>query len=121
MFDDLLLIVADTQGIKDQNETSELDTNQPQQDKFTGLDDKIISEIEQQRQLRKVWSEICKMPVRHRLALLLNLKDRQLAKPVVDKVSQRPCKNRQSHRKAVKSPLMESSFHINVLWYIHFT
>ena len=27
--------------------------------------------------LKKVWAEICQMPIRHRLALLLNLKDKQ--------------------------------------------
>jgi hypothetical protein len=40
-------------------------------------DDKTIAAFEQREHLQKVWSEIKEMPVRHRVALLLNLKDKQ--------------------------------------------
>ncbi len=76
LFNELLSIVAEIQGIKDRKEMSD---SEPflLSEKFTASEDKMQTEIEQQENLKKVWAEICMLPIRHRLALLLNLKDRQ--------------------------------------------
>lgn len=76
LFNELLSIVAEIQGIKDRKEKPEsalflLSEN------FAASEDKIQTEIEQQENLKKVWAEVCLLPLRHRLALLLNLKEKQ--------------------------------------------
>ncbi len=76
-FHDLVSLVAEIQGIKDQPEMLEFGDNRLELEEISNSDDQIISKIEQQEELKKVWVEICKMPIRHRLALLLNLKDKQ--------------------------------------------
>ena len=75
-FNELLLIVAEIQGIKDRKETLDSEIFSISE-KFAASEDKIQIEIEYQENLKKVWAEVCLLPVRHRLALLLNLKDKQ--------------------------------------------
>jgi hypothetical protein len=74
-FDDLLAAVARIQEIKEFREM-------PESEGFSVADgsafseDKVLTELELQSRLKTVWTEICALPVRHRAALLLNLKDR---------------------------------------------
>src|SRR5687768_2620939 len=75
-FNELLLIVAEIQGIKDQKEILDSEIFSISE-KFAASEDKIQTEIEQQENLKKVWAEVCLLPIRHRLALLLNLKGKQ--------------------------------------------
>ena len=70
-FNDLLAVVAEVQGIKDWEEVSEAENF------LSFSEDKTLNEIEQREYLKTIWTEICALPVRHRLALLLNFKDRQ--------------------------------------------
>lgn len=74
-FNDLLSLVAKIQEIKDQKEVSE--TDYLQSEILAVSDNQIRTEIEQKEYLEKIWIEICELPIRHRLALLLNLKDKQ--------------------------------------------
>ena len=76
LFNELILIVAEIQGIKDQKETSETESFAIAE-KVSASDSKILTRIEEREQLKKVWTEICELPARHRVALLLNLKDKQ--------------------------------------------
>ncbi len=75
-FNDLLTIVAETQGIKDRREISETEISN-RSDAVVSTKSDILSKIEQREILTGVWREIVALPVRHRLALLLNLKDKQ--------------------------------------------
>ena len=75
-FDDLLVIVAETQNIKDQREISPAEVFSLQVNTAFS-ENKTLTEIQQQENLKRVWTEIAALPVRHRLALLLNLKDKQ--------------------------------------------
>lgn len=36
----------------------------------------VLTELEQRAQLKQLWTEICQLPLRHRSALLLNLRDK---------------------------------------------
>lgn len=76
IFNELLSIVAEIQGIKDRKETLDLECFSTPE-KFVASEDKIQNEIEQRENLKKIWAEVCRLPIRHRLALLLNLKDKQ--------------------------------------------
>ncbi len=76
-FNELVSIVAEIQGVKDKKEMSEDEFAQPEREKIMTSDDKTVAAIEQQERLQKIWSEIKELPVRHRVALLLNLKDKQ--------------------------------------------
>jgi hypothetical protein len=75
-FNDLLSLVAEIQEIKERQEI-------PESEIFSLADnsaisaDKLLNKIEQQGYLKSVWSEIRLLPLRHRAALLLNLKDKQ--------------------------------------------
>jgi hypothetical protein len=75
-FNDLLVIVADLLGIKDQTDITLTDesilVNNPHL-----TENKILNKLEQQEFAARVWLEIQELPVRHRSALLLNLKDEQ--------------------------------------------
>jgi DNA-directed RNA polymerase specialized sigma24 family protein len=77
--DDLVNTVADLQGIKDPTapaETGEevfgVGTHEQLADAHAGS---VASEVEQRFYLRRLWAEICQLPLRQRTALLLNLKD----------------------------------------------
>jgi hypothetical protein len=73
-FNDLLSLVADILDLKDKQEVRETDD-------FLLRDipdeNDILAEIEQREYLTLVWSEISELPLRHRAALLLNLRDKQ--------------------------------------------
>ena len=76
-FNDLIAIVAEIQGVKDQRHVSADEFNEPDLEDRTATENTTITEIEQREHLKMIWAEICELPVRHRVALLLNLKDRQ--------------------------------------------
>ena len=71
-FETLVNSVADLQGIKDRSEPANLD-DQKVQVKAAPQD--FVIEIEQRSYLRQLWSEIVQLPLRQRVALLLNLRD----------------------------------------------
>ncbi len=73
---DLISIVAAIQGIEDPKEIGGFEENLNVIKSLIDSDNGLVHKIEQQEELNKVWSGICEMPVRHRLALLLNLKSR---------------------------------------------
>jgi hypothetical protein len=75
-FNDLLLVVAEVQEIKERREISDSEGFSLGDD-LAISENKMTTEIEQQEYLRRVWAEICALPIRHRVALLLNLKDRR--------------------------------------------
>lgn len=75
-FNELVSIVAELQGVKDQKELSEDEFAQPERERIMSSDDKTAAAFEERECLQKVWSEIGELPLRHRVALLLNLKDR---------------------------------------------
>ncbi|MCY7376666.1 MAG: hypothetical protein LH472_11960 [Pyrinomonadaceae bacterium] len=78
LFNELVSIVADVHGVKDQKEMSEDESNQIKREKVSvSSDDNTAAALEHREHLRKVWAEIGELPLRHRAALLLNLKDRQ--------------------------------------------
>jgi len=71
-FETLVNSVADLQGIKDRSEPVNLD-DQKVQVKAAPQD--FVIEIEQRSYLLRLWSEIVQLPLRQRVALLLNLRD----------------------------------------------
>jgi hypothetical protein len=76
LFTDLLSVVADIQGIKDHRETTDTESFFSQE-QLHAQEDSTLSAIEQREILKKAWAEVCELPLRHRAALLLNLRDRQ--------------------------------------------
>ncbi|HEX7294809.1 MAG TPA: hypothetical protein VF251_03580 [Pyrinomonadaceae bacterium] len=70
-FEALVNSVADLQGIKDHSEPA----NFEEQDVRLKADADFVMELEQRSYLRRLWSEIVQLPLRQRVALLLNLKD----------------------------------------------
>lgn len=80
-FDDLLAAVAEIQEIKDFREIAESE-NFSLADSLAVSEDKMLTELEQHERLKRIWAEICALPVRHRVALLLNLKDKS-GEPVI--------------------------------------
>jgi DNA-directed RNA polymerase specialized sigma24 family protein len=76
--DDLVGIVAALWGVKDNVERSR--AGDEEIDPFAVLADRgpdVATEVEQRFFLKWLWEEICLLPVRQRIALLLNLKDEQ--------------------------------------------
>jgi hypothetical protein len=75
--DELVSLVIELSGIKEQLEIAE--TDQGRENLFEQTADSkqnLAGEIEQRERLQKLWEEICRLPIRHRAALLLNLKDK---------------------------------------------
>ncbi len=73
-FEDLVSVVSDWQGIKEPTEVAEaenLDENLSEQKTD------IVFQLEQTAFLKRLWEEIGQLPLRHRLVVLLNLKDNQ--------------------------------------------
>jgi len=68
-------VVAAVQEIKERREIPESETFSLADDPAIS-EDKMLTELEQQEYLKRVWSEIRALPIRHRIALLLNLKDK---------------------------------------------
>ena len=75
LFSELLAVTAEIQGIKELREIPESDSFLLAE-KLSVPEDKMMTELERRERLKGVWAEICALPVRHRTALLLNLKDR---------------------------------------------
>jgi hypothetical protein len=75
--DNLVNIVADICGIKDQAEDNVIDEDE-RQTIYESLPDtriNIAQEVEQRIYLQRLWKEICELPLKQRIALLLNLRD----------------------------------------------
>ncbi len=70
-FNDLLTVVSEFQENKDQKDVSAEEQN------LYFCQDKMLIGIEQREYLEKIWAEIGTLPVRHRLALLMNLREAQ--------------------------------------------
>lgn len=77
LFNELVSIVANVQGVKDQKQMTETEDAPSQLETIAAAPDETVAKIEQRQQLKKVWTEIGELPIRHRAALLLNLKDRK--------------------------------------------
>lgn len=77
LFNDLISLVARVQDIEDRKEMIEFEEESMMPGDLGRSESSVVSKIEQQEQLRRIWSEIHQMPVRHRLALLLNLKNKE--------------------------------------------
>jgi hypothetical protein len=78
-FYELLRAVAEIQGINERKEIShdsEFAKNSLSEN-FGATAEMTLDAIERRERLQNIWSEIRALPLRHRLALLLNLKDRQ--------------------------------------------
>jgi len=76
-FDELVTIVAGLYGIKDELKPAESGENSPGERCETLPDRRvdIAAQVERRLYLEHVWSEICQLPPRQRIALLLNLRD----------------------------------------------
>jgi RNA polymerase sigma factor (sigma-70 family) len=76
--DDLVDIVAGLWGIKDR--ADQPDTREENSDPFERVAEQrgdVAAEVDQRLFLKWLWEEICLLPVRQRMALLLNLRDEQ--------------------------------------------
>ena len=76
--DDLVNIVAGLWGIKDRAERPA--TRDEDADPFARVAEQrasVTAEVDQRLFLKWLWEEICQLPVRQRMALLLNLRDEQ--------------------------------------------
>jgi len=70
LFDEFVSVMADQLQIREDVVVEEQSNEQSQ-----GRDS--LTQLESRSQIRKLWKEICDLPLRHRTALLLNLRDRQ--------------------------------------------
>jgi hypothetical protein len=76
--DDLVDSVAALQGIKDQAMCPEDDEkNKSASDQFPDPHVDVATELDQRAYLAKLWMEICQLPLRQRMALLLNMRGAQ--------------------------------------------
>src|SRR5262249_39279106 len=76
--DDLVGIVAGLKGIKERAVQSA--TRDEDADPFARVADQradVAAEVDHRLFLKWLWEEICQLPVRQRMALLLNLRDEQ--------------------------------------------
>ncbi len=76
--DDLVSLIAGLWGIKDQVEQSP--ARDDDEDRFARVAERRpdpAAEVDQRLFLRWLWDEVCQLPARQRMALLLNLKDEQ--------------------------------------------
>ena len=75
--DELVSIVAELWGIKDQLQVTGSPESEPGEFCETLPDGRIdtASQVERRLYLERLWSEICQLPPRQRVALLLNLRD----------------------------------------------
>lgn len=74
LFDSLVDIVARFQGIKDQPAVTETDHERPMSliESMADPSANPATVIEQHSYVQRLWSEICELPLRQRMALLLN-------------------------------------------------
>jgi len=76
--DDLVSLVADLRGIKGQREQLSVHEEGETADQFEQLPSpgaNVATEVERRIYLQRLWAEICQLPLRQRVALLLNLTD----------------------------------------------
>ena len=74
--DDLVSLVADLIQIKDDpSQSTSIDNDTGAYSDLTYSPEKLESRMDQRRQLEKLWTEICELPPRQRVALLLSLRD----------------------------------------------
>jgi hypothetical protein len=71
-FADLVTVVSDLQDIKEPSEISETESLT---ENLAARERSVIFQMEQAAFLKLLWKEIVDLPLRHRLVLLLNLKD----------------------------------------------
>jgi hypothetical protein len=76
-FEDLVAVVSEIQEIKDQTDLIRLDDPERVFSDPLASEDRVDLRVEAREFLRLLWTEITDMPERHRLALLLNLRDKQ--------------------------------------------
>lgn len=76
-FDELVDAIAELQGIKKEQESRDADDEDVEREMAKVPDPRpdVGAEAEQRFYLQKLWEEICLLPLRQRVALLLNLKD----------------------------------------------
>jgi len=82
LIDELVGIVAEMQGIKELQQASSYceDEERPGTSVCELLPDRgtdVVTMMEQRARLEDLWLEICQLPLRQRVALLLNLRDAQ--------------------------------------------
>jgi hypothetical protein len=78
-FNELVSAIAELQGIKNLTGTTE-EIGEEVEKELSQIPDSrpnVAVEVEQRFYLQRLWEEICQLPLRQRLALLLNLKDAQ--------------------------------------------
>lgn len=75
--DELLAVVADLLGVRDQNVTGDISVEQDFNGRAARIDGAtgFATELEQRSYLRRLWDEITSLPPLQRAALLLNLRD----------------------------------------------
>lgn len=74
--DALVTVIADLQGVKDLSPPDAAEGEEAEEDYARAADPRadVGREVEQRIYVERLWEEICQLPVRQRLALLLNLK-----------------------------------------------
>jgi hypothetical protein len=73
--DDLVSFLADIFQIKDELQPTSIDNETQAHSDRTHSHEKLESAMDQRSQLEKLWIEICALPPRQRVALLLSLRD----------------------------------------------
>ena len=73
--DDLVSLVAEARGIKDEAAETEGEDGQSLLERMADAGPLVDRSVEQRFYLRRLWQEVCELPLRQRMALLLNLKD----------------------------------------------
>ena len=81
LFDDLVDVVAELQGIKDREASGRrerlVESSQGNEWEIRDAAADVEAEVMQRLQLQRLWQEIRQLPPRQRFALLMNLKDTQ--------------------------------------------
>ncbi len=76
--DELVSLVSDLLGIKDQGPPAELDSERhPDPATLPNPAEALLTALDQRSCLKRLWQEVCALPLRQRVALLLNLRDPQ--------------------------------------------
>ena len=77
-FDILVSFIIELLGIKEKTEVSETEDEKGNNyyEQIADNRQRLPEEFERRERLVKLWGEICLLPLRHRAALLLNLKDK---------------------------------------------
>jgi hypothetical protein len=73
--DDLVNLVAEARGIKDEVVATEDEEGERRLEQVADTSPRFDLSVEQRFYLKRLWEEICELPLRQRVALLLNLKD----------------------------------------------